>query len=601
MEFTVPENSVYVFFDVKVGEEKVGRIVFELFYDIVPKTAENFRCLCTGEKGVGVCGKPLHFKGCTFHRIIKSFMIQGGDFTNHDGSGGESIYGPKFEDENFNLKHDKPGLLSMANAGPNTNGSQFFITTVPTPHLDNKHVVFGCVRYGMSLVHFLENVKTGPNDDPIELCVIEDCGQLEAGKTYKLTPDDGTEDVFPNFPDDYDKDMTKVRLDTVLEIGEKIKSSGNHFFKNQDYITAKAKYKKALRYLSKFHESTDLSREEEQKVVELELPCLLNSAACKLKLKEYDSAVEDCDEALDLCPENAKALYRKGQALHGQKDYESSLKVLNAALKYAPNDKSIKSELIAVKGEVEAYKAKERLALMDKFKLSTVNGFFLFFSLFVFAAFCQNVNTDFTSRKSRDKRSSQTQVANVDAVLADAIQPVEVECTKSHKQTSSTLHQISIRNFSCNAPRKRLVQIQMPSHDLHSFPMAIEIDRCEGLCYQPNHQCVPVEKETITIPVQQMKVTTIYSVGLMTAAPRCLEYKVEKHLRCKCACMISAENCGPYQEFVQSSCQCACKSNMASECIRSGKVWNAQLCRCECSQDLSRFCSSGLQFNENTC
>ena len=170
-----------VFFDVSIGGADPERIVFELHDDVTPKTADNFRALCTGEKGNGASGKPLHYKGSTFHRVIPGFMCQGGDFTNHNGTGGESIYGRTFPDENFVTKHDKAGLLSMANAGPNTNGSQFFITTEPTPWLDGNHCVFGEVadEKSMETVRAVEAVGSA-SGVPQQLVEIVDCGELES-------------------------------------------------------------------------------------------------------------------------------------------------------------------------------------------------------------------------------------------------------------------------------------------------------------------------------------------------------------------------------------------------------------------------------------
>ena len=167
-----------VFFDITIGSKAAGRIVFELRNDIVPKTAENFRCLCTGEKGLGQSGKLLHFKGSKFHRIIPDFMCQGGDFTRGNGTGGESIYGDRFPDESFKLGHSEPGALSMANAGRNTNGSQFFITLVPCEYLDGRHVVFGKVAEGMDIVRMMEKVGTdsGKTTKPV---VIADCGEIK--------------------------------------------------------------------------------------------------------------------------------------------------------------------------------------------------------------------------------------------------------------------------------------------------------------------------------------------------------------------------------------------------------------------------------------
>lgn len=171
------KSNPKVFFDISIDGENVGRLVMLLYADVTPKTAANFLSLCTGDKGLSTTGQPLHYKGCSFHRIIKDFMVQGGDFTKGDGTGGESIYGVKFADENFVARHTQGGLLSMANAGPNTNGSQFFITSKATPHLDGKHVVFGRVISGIETVFAtIENYPTGANDKPVKPIVISDCG-----------------------------------------------------------------------------------------------------------------------------------------------------------------------------------------------------------------------------------------------------------------------------------------------------------------------------------------------------------------------------------------------------------------------------------------
>ena len=176
--FDKHKDCARAWMDIKIGDQPAKRVEFELWRDTVPKTVENFLALCSGSKSTPE--KKLHFKGSTFHRIIKGFMAQGGDFTRGDGTGGESIYGEKFKDENFLSKHEAPYLLSMANAGPNTNGSQFFITFKPTPHLDGKHVVFGRVISGTDVVDEMEKVQTGASDKPVADVVVEDCGVLES-------------------------------------------------------------------------------------------------------------------------------------------------------------------------------------------------------------------------------------------------------------------------------------------------------------------------------------------------------------------------------------------------------------------------------------
>ncbi|POM77555.1 Peptidyl-prolyl cis-trans isomerase [Phytophthora palmivora] len=174
-----PTITNQVYFDVSIDGKPAGRIVMGLYGKTVPKTVENFRALCTGEKGVGNSGKPLHYKDSIFHRIIPNFMVQGGDFTQFNGMGGESIYGAKFPDENFKLKHAGKGTLSMANSGANTNGSQFFICTVKTSWLDGRHVVFGRVVQGLDVLDAVEAVGS-PSGTPSKKVVITESGELSA-------------------------------------------------------------------------------------------------------------------------------------------------------------------------------------------------------------------------------------------------------------------------------------------------------------------------------------------------------------------------------------------------------------------------------------
>uniref|UniRef100_A0A8C9FKN0 Peptidyl-prolyl cis-trans isomerase D n=1 Tax=Pavo cristatus TaxID=9049 RepID=A0A8C9FKN0_PAVCR len=330
------------FFDVDIGGERVGRIVFELFADIVPKTAENFRALCTGEKGTGpTTGKPLHYKGCPFHRIIKQFMVQGGDFSNQNGTGGESIYGEKFEDENFHYKHDKPGLLSMANAGPGTNGSQFFITTVPTSHLDGKHVVFGQVIKGMGVVKILENVEVN-GENPAKLCVIAECGELKEGDDWGIVPQDGSGDTYPDFPEDSDIDLKDQTTTT----------SGNDVLKSLLYVEA----------------SEAVAEEgDKPKLKTIGLSCVLNIGACKLKLSDWQGAIESCSEALQIDPANTKALYRRAQGWQGIKDLDQALADLKKAHEIAPEDKAIQTETLKIKQKIKAQKEKEKAAYAKMF------------------------------------------------------------------------------------------------------------------------------------------------------------------------------------------------------------------------------------------
>ncbi|KAI8825210.1 peptidyl-prolyl cis-trans isomerase D [Fimicolochytrium jonesii] len=377
---TSPNPRTY--FDITIGGTPAGRIVFELYKDVVPKTAENFRALCTGEVNSKTRGVPLTFKGSAFHRVIKGFMIQGGDFTAGNGTGGESIYGEKFEDEKFEYVHDKPGLLSMANAGPNTNGSQFFVTTVPTPHLNGKHVVFGRVIKGMNIVRRIENLET-ISDKPTEPVVIASCGELTPGQDDGVpTPTDG--DVYEEYPEDMPGDADKP-AEEMLDIAGKVKVFGNEAFKKAEYRKAVEKYEKAVRYLNAIHPSPEdleeLSVEQKQTFFAIKVSCLLNSAMCHLKVTSYRPAVDTTTQVLDLSQKLApyaptfsitpsdkcKAHFRRGQALAALKDTDAALVDLQAALAITPEDKLIQREVAVVQRAVKERKEREKKAYAKMF------------------------------------------------------------------------------------------------------------------------------------------------------------------------------------------------------------------------------------------
>ncbi|XP_037719203.1 peptidyl-prolyl cis-trans isomerase D [Drosophila subpulchrella] len=371
-----PTNPL-VYLDISIGKEDAGRMIIELRKDVVPKTAENFRALCTGECGIGTMGKPLHYKGTRFHKVKRVFAVQSGDVVNNDGTSGESIYGPVFEDENFELTHNEEGVVSMANYGkPNSTNSQFFISAVGCENLNGTNVVVGRVLRGLGIVAEMEQ-NCNDEGDPTAEIVIRDCGEIASGEDWGLECSDETADKLPHYPQDWPRKFGKFTADAAVELLTVIRQSGNHFYSLGRYHEARAKYRKANRYyhylskqfgwqqLNPFKKhlvDTDL-----QKIDGFYVVNNINSAAVDLKLGNYISARNDCTEAIRLDPKCSKAFYRRGQAQRGLRNYEEAINDLKKAHNLLPENKQILNELNSTKQLLAQYNRQQRNALKNLF------------------------------------------------------------------------------------------------------------------------------------------------------------------------------------------------------------------------------------------
>jgi len=275
-----------VFLDISIGGRASGKLVVELYSDVVPKTAENFAALCTGERGVGKSGKNLHFKGSKFHRIIPGFMCQGGDFTAGDGTGGESIFGGKFKDENFRLKHTGAGILSMANAGPNTNGSQFFLCTAKTEWLDGKHVVFGEVVEGMQLLRKME-AQGQESGKPKAVVRIDDCG-IQKSEEEEAAETEATKAAYAKKAQD---NLRAAELEKKLAEAEE-SSDEDDDWRNHKALPPGVELTGKEKKLHELKQRMSFSRKKNHKAVVNEAKGRMDAASGKKRARDYDKRAD---------------------------------------------------------------------------------------------------------------------------------------------------------------------------------------------------------------------------------------------------------------------------------------------------------------------
>lgn len=359
----VDSTNPLVFFDIQIGQERVGRIIIELRKDIVPKSAENFRALCTGERGIGRLGKKLHYLGTRFHRVERLFMAQGGDVVKNDGSSGESIYGPVFEDENFILKNTE-GVVSMANYGkPNTNNSQFFIASSNCTHLDGVNVAVGHVLRGFGIISEMEKYTTSEGV-PTRDIFVSNCGELSIEDNWGYCDSDETLDILPPFPADWEHNTDAYNEEAMVAVLNTIRQSGQYFFQRDNYIEALRKYKKAQRYSKFFTEKNNSA----PLLDNFNAINYCNIAACELKLEDYLSARAAAMEAIKLDPFHGKAYFRLGEAEIQLKNYENAIFNLQEANKLVPDNKQIINSLNKAKQLLFDYRNSQKAALKNLFK-----------------------------------------------------------------------------------------------------------------------------------------------------------------------------------------------------------------------------------------
>lgn len=363
------------YLDISKGDQRLGRIVFELYDDLAPKALENFLSLCKGFDN-------LSYKNNYFHRVIKNFMIQAGDLSNglydseeypHEniGKGGRSIYNDStFEDENLSETLNEPFKLCMANSGPNTNKSQFFITTYPQSHLDGKHTVFGKVIHGKSIIREIESVDTNGNNVPImsERILIENCGEWIQGDPLpnsNASYDQIGGDIFEEYPDD-DLNIDKESSESVYNASTKIKESGGLLFKNGEKQQAFFKYKKCLRYVMEYFPDPDQEPDWFNKYLDLKKKLYLNLSIVCLQLKNFKKCIDYCSYLIEMdgklinSQDLAKAYYRKGSAQTELKQYKESLQNLLKAQKLLPNDNVISRDVTKCEQLIDQQKKNEK-------------------------------------------------------------------------------------------------------------------------------------------------------------------------------------------------------------------------------------------------